>query len=423
MLKSTLTVLRGTVVAQVLGFLALPLLTRLFTPEAFGQLQLYQASMSLLLVVAAMRFEIALLSAEDGREVASTLHLCMITNVLVTLCVVIVCLTLWFVPGLLSDTTQSVLVWLPLGVLLGGTVQTLGYLALRQKAFAAGANAKVAQAGGYVATSVGFGMIAPLQVGLVVGDLCGRLVSILTLIAHRGLFDVACFSMSRTRDLLQAARRFREFPLVSVPGGLINTAGGAMTALLMYGAFDASVAGQYGLVERSLMLPVGMVAVAVSQVFTANLSAGMRDGSTDALALYRGVVRRMFVLGIGPAILVGVFSPFAFGLVFGSKWIMAGEFARLMAPLVLVSLITGAVNMALMILGWQKVQLGWELARLLATSLAWWCVVRYGLPAETAIGLHVLVSVGMNLLYLWLADHMLRHHLTLPSSGANRAQP
>ena len=46
MLKNTLTVLRGTVVAQAIGFMALPILTRLFTPEAFGQLQLYQSALA-----------------------------------------------------------------------------------------------------------------------------------------------------------------------------------------------------------------------------------------------------------------------------------------------------------------------------------------------------------------------------------------
>jgi len=412
MLKNTLTVLRGTVVAQVLGFLALPLLTRLFTPEAFGQLQLYQVSMSLLLVVAAMRFEIALLRATDGRELTATLQLCSVINLMVALCAALCWLAVQLLPVRLSDTTRQLLLWLPAGVLLGGAVQTLGYLALRRKAFASGANAKIAQAGGTVVGSVGIGILSPMSIGLVIGDLCGRLASIVTLCAHRGLFDAAFFKAPRKADLWQAVRKYREFPLVSMPGSLINTAGGTMTALLMYGAFDAAIAGQYGLVERSLMLPVGMVAVAVSQVFSADLSAGMRDGGSQALALYRGVVRRMLLLGIGPALLVGLFAPLAFGLLFGSDWALAGELARIMAPLLLVSLVTGAVNMALTILGWQKVQFGWDLTRLAAVSSAWWCIVHFGLPATTAVGVHVAVSIGMSLLYLWLADHMLRRQFS-----------
>ena len=58
--------LRGTVAAQLVGLLALPLLARWFAPEAFGVLQAMQSVLALLLVVSAGRMEIAILSvAQD----------------------------------------------------------------------------------------------------------------------------------------------------------------------------------------------------------------------------------------------------------------------------------------------------------------------------------------------------------------------
>ncbi len=49
MLGNTLKILRGTAAAQLVGFVALPLLTRLFTPESFGLFQLFQGAMGLML--------------------------------------------------------------------------------------------------------------------------------------------------------------------------------------------------------------------------------------------------------------------------------------------------------------------------------------------------------------------------------------
>ena len=422
-LKNTLTVLRGTVVAQAMGFIALPLLTRLFTPEAFGQLQLYQAALTLLLVVAAMRYEIALLRAADDAEFTATLQLCLLINVAVALVVAVACAVGTAIGGLIPASAMQVLWLLPVGVLLGGCVQTLGYLTLRHKAFGAGASAKMAQAGGYVAGGVGIGLAAPLPIGLVMADLLGRVANIGTLALHRSIFPAAIFALPTRRTLRRVAMKFREFPLVSVPGGLINAAGGTMTALLMYGAFDASVSGQYGLVERSLMLPVGMVAVAVSQVFTADLSASLRDGGAQALGLFRSVVRRMFLMGLAPALAVGLLAPWVFGHLFGTNWVLSGEFARIMAPLLLVSLITGSVNMAIMILGWQKVQLGWEMVRLAVVALAWLGVVHFGLKPALAVAMHVAANMSMNLLYLWLADHMLRRHAMPPALADAPAHP
>ena len=175
MLKNTLTVLRGTVAAQAIGFIALPLLTRLFTPEAFGQLQLYQAALTLLLVVAAMRYEIALLRAADDAEFTATLQLCWLINLAVAVMVALVCAVGTVIDGLIPASAVQVLWLLPVGVLLGGWMQTLGYVILRHKAFAAGASAKVAQAGGYVAGGLGIGFAAPVATGLVIADLLGRI--------------------------------------------------------------------------------------------------------------------------------------------------------------------------------------------------------------------------------------------------------
>lgn len=424
MLKNMLTVLRGTVAAQVIGFVALPLLSRLYTPEAFGMFQLFQSSLAPLLVVAAMRFEIALLRATDGPELAASLQLCLLINLLIALAVTLACGAVsWLVPESLTVTTKGVLWFMPVGVLVGGGLQTIGYLALRKQAFAAGAAAKMAQAGGYVGSAVGIGTLAAASGGLVIADILGRLASIVTFALNRTIFDRSLFAASTRAELLRVARKFRELPLVSAPGQLINSAGGVMTSVLMYGAFDAAVSGHYGLVERSLMLPVGMVAVAVSQVFTADFSTSLRDGGSKALTLYRGLVRRMFFLGLIPACLVALLAPTLFEVVFGTKWAESGVFAQIMAPLMLVALVTGSVNMAITILGWQKVQLGWEVSRLALVSIAWLCVVKFDLSPGTAVAMHVASSIAMSLVYLWLADHMIRRHAALQPKSEPRATP
>lgn len=419
MLGNTLKILRGTVAAQVVGFIALPLLTRLFTPESFGLFQLFQAAMGLMLVTAAMRYEIALLRAAEGRELAATLVLCCVINLAVSLLVALACAVVAWGPFILSHQARTLLWWLPAGVLAGGALQTLGYLALRHKAFPLVANAKVAQALGSVAASIGIGSLAPVAAGLVIGDLMGRLTSAFVIGSRRALVDWTDLARCKAADLAGAARRFREFPAVSVPGGLINAAGGTLTSLMMFAAFDAGTAGQYGLVERSIILPMAMVAGAVSQVFTADLSACLRDDSARALALYRGVMRRMLLLGLGPAVLVGLVAPPVFDSLFGPAWAQAGEFARIMSPLILVGLVTTSVNMTIMIAGYQKVQFAWEVLRLVAMLAVWLALAHFGVPARWAVAVHVLVIVLTSALYLLLADYMLRR----PSSAAESTAP
>ncbi len=411
MLKNVITVLRGTVAAQALGFVALPILTRLFDPEAFGIAQLYQSTLALLLVFAAMRFEVALLKAADGQELAATIQLCFLVNIAATILVAFGCVTIAIFIKNISTTMQKILWWLPLGVLVAGFMQSLGYLLLRDKAFSAIADSKIAQSSSYVVISLGFGAIFPHPVGLIISDILGRITTLAIILKRHDVLTAMHRRIFSVHELLIIVHKFRAFPLVSVPGGFINAAGGAMTVVLMYGTFDTIVAGQFALVERSLMLPVGMVGAAVAQVFTSELSARLRTGTNqDASQLYRSTVKRMLILGSLPAIAVFLFAPIMFTKLFGPNWVLAGELARIMAPYALVAFATTAVNMTIMILGWQKIQLSWEILRLIFTVTIWLCVKNFELNPNTAIALHAYVGIFICIIYLILADIMIRRY-------------
>ena len=55
----------GTALGQGLAVLASPLLTRLYTPSGFGVLAAYTSIFSILLVVVALRYELAIPLPED----------------------------------------------------------------------------------------------------------------------------------------------------------------------------------------------------------------------------------------------------------------------------------------------------------------------------------------------------------------------
>src|SRR5271170_6511034 len=58
----------GTAVAQALAIAASPVLTRLYKPSDFGELQIFISLMGLALVAASGRYEVALLLPEDEQS-------------------------------------------------------------------------------------------------------------------------------------------------------------------------------------------------------------------------------------------------------------------------------------------------------------------------------------------------------------------
>jgi hypothetical protein len=94
--------------------------------------------------------------------------------------------------------------------------------------------------------------------------------------------------------------------------------------------------------------------------------------------------------------------------------VLAGELARIMAPYALVAFATTAVNMTIMVLGWQKVQLCWEILRLISTASIWYYINIFEINPNSAIAIHVSGGILVSVIYLILADYALRYR-THPS--------
>jgi O-antigen/teichoic acid export membrane protein len=413
MLRNTLIALQGTVIAQGIGFLFLPLLTRLYSPEAFAGYQLYMSILMLLLVAASMRYEVALLGAKKDGEERAVLRLCMGLNVVAALLVFAVCAGLiWRRPAWLT-VSDTVLWLLSLGVVGGGFLQTFGYVLLREQAININANSKIAQVvifcvAGIVAYATGF-----TQTGLVGADAFSRLAAagliLFWIVRNRAWI----FASAAPGKLAEVSRRFCHFPMLTVPGALLSAMIGVAVPILMLAAFGSSVMGQYALVERTILMPAALIGSSVAQAFTAQLSTALQDGKPSHAA-FRKVVMTMLGLGLAPALALLIFAPDLFKLVFGAQWVVAGSFAQVLSIVSLSSMAMAPVNMTLLVTGRQQQQFAWEIARLLLVLVGWTAVIKGDLLPIQAIMIHAAILVVMNGVFLWLADRALR---TVPSQS------
>lgn len=88
--------------AQVLGIISAPILTRIYHPSDFGALQVFISVMALMMVAATGRYEIALLLPEDDQSAIDLLvlsMLCVCAAALLCGVVVIVCHYYWILPS------------------------------------------------------------------------------------------------------------------------------------------------------------------------------------------------------------------------------------------------------------------------------------------------------------------------------------
>lgn len=347
----------GTAGAQILMVLASPLLTRLYGPEAFGEFAVYVALLSVLTVIASFRYQLAIPVAEKEEDAIHLLVLCLYCAAFLA---VVVGLALHFfgdrIAAILSvPFTTSVSVALVLGVFLTGVLQAINYWAIRERAYRKLARAKIEKALTTIAIQLG-GHLAG-SISLLGGHIVGHAVSSLSL-SRTTLREKRAIKI-RFPKLKEQAWRYRQFPLYSTWGGLLNSAGTQLPSILFAALFSPAVAGIYMLAQRVMASPAGMINQAVGQVFFGHAREAREAGEFDK---YTGALHAHLSMIAAPATAaIFVLAPYLFGVIFGDEWRVAGDYAQCLSVMIYFQFVSSPLTNVFNILEQQKKTLVYNL--------------------------------------------------------------
>jgi O-antigen/teichoic acid export membrane protein len=391
----------GTALAQILGVISAPILTRLYHPSDFGALQVFISVMALVLVAASGRYEIAVLLPEDDQSAIDVLTLsllCVAITALLCAGMVVISHYYWILPS--SMLALRGLLWLlPFSVLGGGVYQCLSYWAMRRDDYKQIAKSKFGQAAAQVSTQVGAGIAIHGSFGLLVGDAVGRMCGSGRFARDlwRGYADQ--LRAVRLRRMLQLAARYREYPLVSMWGTLLNMSGLALPALFLAQYYGAQDTGCFGLVYRVLGVPAGLIGISIAQVYISEAAKLSRSDPQRLMHIFLKTTRHMIYVGLVPCIIFAAIAPWLFEHIFGHAWRDAGQYARYLAFMFYASFINSPVTQTLNVLERQWAQFGWDISRLIVTvtaiAIPHWlgygasvAVLAYGIAMTLMYGVH-----------------------------------
>ncbi|MDQ7813544.1 oligosaccharide flippase family protein, partial [Brevundimonas sp.] len=270
----------GTVLAQGILALSLPVLTRLYSPEDFSLLAVYTSLLGLITVVSCLRFNIAIPLPEDDRVAMNLLLLALGAAALVALATAV---PVFAMPGtiaaLLGQPAIKAHLWMiPVGVILASSYDALQYWASRKRRFALISQTRVTRAAGGTGTQIGIGSFSATPFGLILGQVVYSGVGVVGLLRSLGRHDRAAATGISGATLARTASEYRKFPLFSVPEALFNTAGLELAILIIAAAAAGPEAGFLMLAMRVMGLPLGLVGTSVGQVYLTEAPQKWRDG-------------------------------------------------------------------------------------------------------------------------------------------------
>ena len=325
----------GATAAQLLTILVAPVLTRLYTPEAFGVAALFGSIVGILGVVACFRYELAILLPKRDDDASNVLGISLFATT-VTAAVSVLLVWLCRVPflRLLGAEGLAPYLWLiPVSVLFGGLALAFNYWNSRTKHFGRLAMTRTIQSVTINGSQLTLGLVGLAYAGsLIWGTVGGAAIAALILGVFIWRDEGRFFAASiRWRKLAESARRYRKFPLIDLWGGLINAASQQLPIPLLGMYFTESAMGYYAMASRAIYLPMTLVGSAIGQVFFQRAAELQRNGESLEIVVSK-VFQRLVMLSLLPSFLIAVTGQEWFVLIFGSSWAEAGRFVQILGP-------------------------------------------------------------------------------------------
>lgn len=388
----------GTAVSQLLTVLAIPLITRLYTPEDFGILAAFTAFLAFFTVVSAARYDLTLPLPEKDEDAASLLVLGAGIVAVVTILSAIVFLT-WpdEIATSINAPELSKYMWLlPVSIFFGGMYQLVSRWAVRTKEFKSIAKTKVTQTVSLLIVQLGGYTLGP--VALLLGHASGQGAGAGSL--ARSALKRQELKSASLRNIFEQSVRYKQFPIYSTWTALFNTASLQLAPLIFITLFGGAVAGLYALTLRVLSMPISLIGNAIGSVFLSTAPQAHREGRLAILV--KELHGKLTLAGALPLMVLLFFGPELFALVFGESWRQAGVYAQWMAPWIYLQFQWSPLSILTTVLELQRealfAQIFTFLSRFGVLMVAWWL----DLSASQSVFLFATTSAVVYLLImLW----------------------
>ena len=368
--RHVLTLMTGTTIAQVITVGSSPILTRIYTPDDFGRYALLLSIVSIFATVAAGRYELAVMLPEQDEDSM---------NIVALSIAIAACTSLTLLPFVLYYNVQiaqligaaEISNWLnliPLQVILTSAYQSLNYWSNRKKQYKRLAMSRILQSASMLLFSIGLGLTNLGLAGLIIAYVLAQSMAtgLLALqILHEEIQFVNLISIT---NIKKQAVKYINFPRDLTVSHFIGIVHQQIPTFLISRLFGANSLGFFAIANRFINLPSTLIAEAIGEVFRREATEHYnRDGRFDSIL--KATVSKTFLIALPIYLILFLFSPQIFSLVFGKQWQEAGEYASIMAVASFFSFFITPMDKWAVIVGATRYIFLWHFSLLMSNCL------------------------------------------------------
>ncbi len=340
----------GNTVAQAIGILGMPILTRVYTPEAFAlQASFLQIVMFLTAFISfRMEYFIPLVSTQAESNLLGKwvfligFYMTLLSTIAIHL------LHTVGVFQYFNVSLNNIFYLAPLTAYVICISLLFQHEAQRQGAFKKTAMAEVVAKSSYVSIGA-LWSIFTVSSGLVLSTMFGAMGKIFSLRRYIVEFLSGIKSCNTKENVISIYKGRSKGMVLS---NTILTISGLMPILFVGRCYGVDVLGQFSLVMATIFLPSGLIGAAVGNVFYQRAAIFWDNRNFCGLKdLWKDTVFKLFIVGVPIYLFIYLVSPWAYVVFFGDQWIQAGKIAEVMSLAAFFSFLAGPLDRMSLVLG------------------------------------------------------------------------
>jgi len=353
--RHVLTILSGSTLAQLIPLLSEPIIVRLFSPVELGILALFLSVATIFASVATARYEMAIVLPKKDEMAINILALSLFITVLMSLFSGTVILFFHDSIAHFANSTDldQFLKWVPLYVLIAGIFQSFNQWATRKKYFKNIAFSKLSQSSANAGVSISTGWLGWNTLGLIWGQMTGWLLGSFPLIFKFYQQDKKLVSRVNREAMVEQAKKYKDFPQINSAHVLSDIGQQSLVSFIIANYFTDRTLGFYSRMIRIVKVPAGFIGNAMAQVLYQKASQQWQK-EKNIRPLLVSNMKIMAILGLPIFLTLAIWGPEIFGFVLGRQWVVAGHYAQIISPWLLLNFIVSPFTHFPLIVGLQK---------------------------------------------------------------------
>ncbi|WP_417500422.1 lipopolysaccharide biosynthesis protein [Methylophaga sp.] len=362
----------GSGLAKVVAFLAIPIITRIYEPSAFGELSIFMAIVAIVSPLLSLRYLMAIPIVKSDRVAINILFLCfcfVTINTVALAAFVYIGYDILLNIRFFSNTSPNISM-LFIAIYLTSISELLILWGTRKKKFTILSKSLVFQSLLGVLVKIALGLLNIKELGLIIGQIVQQ-GSGSILLAKNFASDInKLIKDISVKKIILLTCYFSDLPKFRLPSQVLLVIATQLPILFCAAIYNESTTGQLGLALTTLAIPIQLFGNSTGKVYFSEVSSIGKYNKSVIRSVTNKLVIRLFLFSLFPTVTLAFFGEYLFVKIFGSNWQLAGNIAEIIAISLMFQFISMPIVNLLTVLEKQKTFLIINAMRMLLVLLA-----------------------------------------------------